>query len=422
MVLGAQSTGSTLQKASIFASLSFLLFQEALKHGEPSPQRVRAATEWALRDVSRAPQIWRILHHALQIESQQVVRDVADEEDPKQFQRTLGRIQFLWYVIDALMKHVPHVYVLLLSPFLLEAVEHYLPWSSWLAARNRLSPSLKNNHPNTMNNTGVGGGGVPRWCIEMIRSWSGWLPLPLYQEVSQRLTEFRMKNEYFLEEEEEEDDENGIQASEKESNSASLASLPKNGKTQAGKEEEQEERQHGQRKGERRKGRKMEEQATAEECQKLHEDWEALYYAVQSVVVEGERMDMMTSSVLSPLHWMDERNVTSAREIASTSSRTSDRTSEKRSQGEQNERSENTHKALSSRQETGVHHPSLLPFRTSRPTTAPPRPSHPEEQEEEEDYIPDFVSGAQPRQMPIVDIPRLRTRRDARRRQREDDF
>lgn len=421
MILEAQSAGSSVQKASIFASLPFLLFQEALKHGEPSALRVRAVTEWALRDVNSAPQIWRILHHALQIESQQVVHDAADEQDLIQFQRTLGRIQFLWYVIDALMKHVPHVYVLLLSPFLLEAVEHYLPWSSWLTARNRLSPSLENNSASTVNSMS-GGGGVPRWCIEMIRSWSGWLPLPLYQEISQRLTEFRMKNEYFLEEEEEEDDEeaeNEMLARENEHNGASQASLSKKGKTRTGREEEEEERQHGQPKGVRRKARKMEERATAEEYQKLHEDWEALYYAVQSVVVEGERMDMMTSSVFSPLQWMDERNATSARENASASGQMSVRTSEKGSKGEEMEGSENRQKALSSRQETHSRDPSLLPSRSSRPMAPPRHQSHPDE---DDDYVPDFVRGAQPRDLPVVDIPRLRTRRDARRRQREDDF
>lgn len=386
---GMGSSGRVTLTTSLL-SLPFIIFQEVLQQGNPSAQRIRAVVEWALRDVGSAPRIWAILHRALTVESRNAMNhlkgDISEEDTS---QKHLEKIKFLWYLIDALMKHVPHVYITLISPHLVGAVEHSMPWGSlWVGRDDRLTSSVENLT-----------GGVPRWCVEMIRSWEGLLPLPVYEEVCHRMSEIRMKNNLLPGEEEED----GFNTEYEEVNNGLLTSALEKG------EDQHVNGAHvhslGGVQGPRCKGRKQVETVTLDEWQKLYEDWDSFYFLVKSVVEEGERMDIVQSPSVYAFHLEREKGE-KIRDFSDSSSKRSFLESEKLYE-------EKVKKELAS---------PLLSASSSRTGGKHKRHSPEEADEYEEAYVPDYVSGAQPRELPVVDTPRLRTRRDVRRRQREDDF
>lgn len=411
-----QSVASTEKNISAvsLSSLPFVVFEEVLQQGNPSVQRVRAVANWALSDVASAPRIWSIVHRALIMESwklaNQVKRDVDEEANVRQCSE---RLQFLWYVVDALVKHIPHVYILLISPHLAELVEQCIPWGmTWYITQERLPASAQNI---------LGGGGVPRWCVEMIRSWSGLLPLSLYQDVYQRMTEFRMKNNFLLDVEDEDSLNDEYEETNENPPECCSEQVHKKNAIQAHALSD------GNSPRPRFKRQKKELPVSLEEWQQLQEDWDALYFMVKSVVEEGERMEIAQSSSVSAFNHLTQGQSEEQRGLVDFSRSTVLTGFDEEIVDNENTGSDDRVSYLRKKRSMKSR-PSNQPSDAFKDTSSSPHKDYQhhhhegEENENDDEYVPDFVPGAHRRELPVVDTPWLRTRRDARRRQREDDF
>ncbi|RNF22004.1 uncharacterized protein Tco025E_03370 [Trypanosoma conorhini] len=135
------------------------LFGVMLDSCTPSRSRVEALTQVALRHLPQATDTWSALRKALVRQ-----QDLASEDN-----------KALWYLLDSLMKHAPHVFVPLISPRLHDYVVQQLPW-----------------HLVGVVST-LGGGAL--WCDAMIRTWEGVLPPHLMRSVKSFVLQLRSGKE-----------------------------------------------------------------------------------------------------------------------------------------------------------------------------------------------------------------------------------
>lgn len=287
-----------------------VLFREVLCHGDPSLPRVTAVTALALRHPERAHDVYAEIRRTL-------IAVMASHDVP------LRTVKFLWYLMDSLMKHAPHLYLPLLSPRIAEDVAQLMPWTMTQRPRDVLQTQTAVESENPL-----------QWCERLILSWKKWLPMRAFNDVTQQM----MRHVLRLEEAEEAE---AVGGSEPSSSAA----------------------------------------PTEEDMEALKEAWQGLYFTCKSIIEEGEEIDFQerlnaaasAPPIALPLHGAD----AGGREGGEAFSRN-----------------------------TG--------FGGARPDE--------DEDEDEEEYTPEFVSGAKPRELPKVDIPKERRRRDARRREREDDY
>jgi hypothetical protein len=83
-----------------------------------------------------------------------------------------------WYLIDALLKECPAVFVPVIAPKLCDYVRHQMPWHA-----------VKNEHAQHSNVAAL------LWCDELIRSWVDVLPPALYAEVMRTAVQLRQGHE-----------------------------------------------------------------------------------------------------------------------------------------------------------------------------------------------------------------------------------
>ncbi|KAG8348169.1 hypothetical protein ERJ75_000424000 [Trypanosoma vivax] len=145
--MDANVSGKSALAVNSSTDFSEELFAVMLESCTPSRYRIEALTQIALRHLSHASDTWTALRKAL-------VRQQELESDEN---------RALWYVLDSLMKHAPHVFVPLISPRLHDYVVQQLPW-----------------HLVGVIST-IGSGAL--WCQAMIRTWDGLLPPLLYRSV-----------------------------------------------------------------------------------------------------------------------------------------------------------------------------------------------------------------------------------------------
>ncbi|KAG5477868.1 hypothetical protein LSCM1_05170 [Leishmania martiniquensis] len=276
------------------------LFYAVLKQGNPSEARVEALAALALRHLPRYTETWAALRKALMEESD--------------LDGALNRT--LWYVLDALIKHAPHVFVPLLAPRLLEYTVQQLPWG---LARRRGQNLL--------------------WFEALVLSWEKVLPQRLYSAIRQHAVQSR--------------------------SGAELHNLLEVAQTSADDGTP----------------------ASATELQQLRDAWDAVQYmgeqeagkfvfyarhSTAALEAEEELVDRSSSSsaLVSGLHARVSRNKGDASGLGSTG--------------------DDAVKA--------------------------------QEQQEEDEYTPDFVEGAKPRELPQLNLPKMKRRREGRRRPRDDDL
>lgn len=135
------------------------LFDVMLESCTPSRSRVEALTQIALRNLPRATDTWSALRKALVRQ-----RELGSDEN-----------KALWYVLDSLMKHAPHVFVPLIAPRLLDYVVQQMPWHLVGVVSTF--------------NSGV------LWCDVMIRTWDGLLPPQLMRSVRSFVVQLRSGKE-----------------------------------------------------------------------------------------------------------------------------------------------------------------------------------------------------------------------------------
>ncbi|EKF39646.1 hypothetical protein MOQ_000123 [Trypanosoma cruzi marinkellei] len=135
------------------------LFGVMLESCTPSRSRVEALTQVALRHLTQATDTWSALRKAL-------VRQQDLESDEN---------KGLWYLLDSLMKHAPHVFVPLISPRLHDYVVQQMPW-----------------HLVGVVST-LGSGAL--WCDAMILTWEGILPPHLMRNVKSFVVQLRSGKE-----------------------------------------------------------------------------------------------------------------------------------------------------------------------------------------------------------------------------------
>ncbi|KAI5688262.1 hypothetical protein MNV84_04305 [Leishmania braziliensis] len=278
------------------------LFYAALKQGNPSEARVEALAALALRHLPRSAETWAALRKALMEQS-----DLDGAPN-----------RALWYVLDALMKHAPHVFVPLLAPRLLEYTIQQLPWE------------LAGHRGQTL-----------LWFETLVLSWEKVLPQRLYSAVRQHAVQSRSGAELH-------DLLKATQNSVDDGTSASSVDL-----------------------------------------QQLRDAWDAVQYMGEQeagksvfharhtttaveVVDEDANKSSSFSAPVSRLHAMSIGN--------------SDRTAGAGASGDDVTKTQQ------------------------------------QQEEEEDDYTPDFVEGAKPRELPKLDLPKQRRRREGRRRPRADDL
>ncbi|EAN92149.1 hypothetical protein, conserved [Trypanosoma cruzi] len=135
------------------------LFAVMLESCTPSRSRVEALTQVALRHLTQATDTWSALRKAL-------VRQQDLESDEN---------KGLWYLLDSLMKHAPHVFVPLISPRLHDYVVQQMPW-----------------HLVGVVST-LGSGAL--WCDAMILTWESILPPHLMRNVKSFVVQLRSGKE-----------------------------------------------------------------------------------------------------------------------------------------------------------------------------------------------------------------------------------
>ncbi|ESL06287.1 hypothetical protein TRSC58_06041 [Trypanosoma rangeli SC58] len=135
------------------------IFGVLLEFCTPSMSRVEALTQVALCHLPQATDTWSALRKALVRQ-----QDLASDDN-----------KALWYLLDSLMKHAPHVFVPLISPRLHDYVVQQMPW-----------------HLVGVVST-LGGGAL--WCDAMIRTWEGVLPSHLMRSVKSFVLQLRSGKE-----------------------------------------------------------------------------------------------------------------------------------------------------------------------------------------------------------------------------------
>ncbi|CBH13680.1 hypothetical protein, conserved [Trypanosoma brucei gambiense DAL972] len=131
------------------------LFFVLLESCTPSRSRVETLTQIALRNLPCATATWSALRRAF-------VRQQELESDEN---------KALWYVLDSLMKHAPHVFIPLVAPRLFDFVVQQLPWHLAGVVSTYGSGAL--------------------WCDSMIRTWEGLLPPLLFRTVNSFVVQLR---------------------------------------------------------------------------------------------------------------------------------------------------------------------------------------------------------------------------------------
>ncbi|KEG13710.1 hypothetical protein DQ04_00831070 [Trypanosoma grayi] len=135
------------------------LFAVMLESCNPSRSRVEALTQIALRHLPRATDTWSALRKAL-------VRQQELESDEN---------KALWYLLDSLVKHAPHVFVPLIAPRLHDYVVQQMPWHLVGVVSTMGSGAL--------------------WCDAMIRTWEGVLPPHLFRSIKSFVVQLRSGTE-----------------------------------------------------------------------------------------------------------------------------------------------------------------------------------------------------------------------------------
>ncbi|KAK7197028.1 hypothetical protein NESM_000646600 [Novymonas esmeraldas] len=277
------------------------LFYAVLRQGNPSEARVEAMAALALRNLPKAAETWAGLRKALMEQS--------DLDGPTN--RTL------WYVLDALVKHAPHVFVPLLAPRLLEYTVQQLPWE------------LAGHRGQTL-----------LWFESLVLSWDKVLPQRLYSAIRQHAVQSRSGAEL-----------HGL---------LEAAHNPVDDGTAA----------------------------SSADLQRLRDVWDAVLYM-------GEQEAAKSVFYAQP--------IAAAVEAADVDADAS---------------VGGSHGATATGGGGGGGHAR----RGGADGRAAVGDAHHEEDEEEEDYAPSFVDGAKPRELPKLDLPKQKRRREARRRPREDDL
>ncbi|GET89063.1 hypothetical protein, conserved [Leishmania tarentolae] len=276
------------------------LFYAALKQGNPSEARVEALAALALRHLPKSAETWAALRKALMEQS-----DLDGASN-----RTL------WYVLDALIKHAPHVFVPLVAPRLLEYTIQQLPWE--LAGHR---------------------GQALLWFEALVLSWEKVLPQRLYNAVRQHAVQSRSGAELhdLLE---------AAESSVDDGTSASPADL-----------------------------------------QQLREAWDALQYMGEQ---EAGKSVFHVRPIATAAVVEDEDGNGSSFPSAPVSGMYASTTGS-----------------------SGL---------TAGASTSGADIENTQQQQEDDEYIPDFVEGAKPRELPKLDLPKLKRRREGRRRLRDDDL
>ncbi|KAG5503553.1 hypothetical protein JKF63_05693 [Porcisia hertigi] len=273
------------------------LFYAALKQGNPSEARVEALVTLALRHLSKSAETWAALRKALMEQS-----DLDGASN-----RTL------WYVLDALIKHAPHVFVPLLAPRLLEYAIQQLPWE------------LAGHRGQTL-----------LWFEALVLSWEKVLPQRLYSAIRQHAVQSRSGAELH-----------------------SLLEAAQNSVDDG-------------------------TPASSLDLQRLRDAWDAVHFM-------GEQE--AGKSVFRARH------VIAAVEV------------------------ENKNDGMSSAPGGGLYAMIMGGSgRRTREDNSDADVTKTQPQQEEDEYTPGFVDGAKPRELPVLDLPKLKRRREGRRRPREDDL
>eukprot|EP00796_Vickermania_ingenoplastis_P003875 gene3875-2747_t len=378
------------------------LFAEVLRHGNPSLDRVTTITRLVMRHPDRAPEMYAILRRQLveaatECKRSSAVAQRADDEGgvvaATQQHLSHWRLQFLWYLLDSLLKHASHLYLPLLTPRLLEDVTQLMPYEQHQELRHlqqQLKRHARRNRGRAAEEVDEEGEEEEKrwWGEELILSWRSWLPQRLYQNIYQHVAAQHFFDADMDEEEEEEGDWDGEEEDIRDNGShgdGSTAAKPtENGAAVDVDVDGDDEPTHAtaarQRQSLKRRRHAGESSvgsyAAAADLQKLQEEWNVLYYTSDAILKEAEK-EKFTSQL---------------------------------------------------RQATSMAGPSPAPAphetlaSPSMGVTKEVKGDSDDDEEEEEEYVPDFVPGASPRALPKVDMLRQRTRRDPRRRQREEDM
>ncbi|CAG9574707.1 conserved hypothetical protein [Leishmania major strain Friedlin] len=279
------------------------LFYAVLKQGNPSEARVEALAALALRHLPKSAETWAALRKALMEQS-----DLDGAPN-----RTL------WYVLDALIKHAPHVFVPLVAPRLLEYTIQQLPWE------------LAGHRGQTL-----------LWFEALVLSWEKVLPQRLYSAVRQHAVQSRSGAELhdLLE---------AAENSVDDGTSASPADL-----------------------------------------QQLRDAWDAVQYMGEQ---EAGKSVFHARLIAAAVVVADEDGNSSLSPSPPVSGLYATPTG---------------------------HNGRTAGAGTSGADIA--NTQQQQQQQEEDEYTPDFIEGAKPRELPKLDLPKLKRRREGRRRPREEDL
>jgi hypothetical protein len=278
------------------------LYYAVLKQGNPSEARVEALASLALRHLPKSAETWAALRKVLM---EQTDLDAAPN-------RTL------WYVMDALMKGAPHVFVPLLAPRLLEYTVQQLPWE--LAGHR---------------------GQARLWFESLVLSWEAVLPQRLFAAIRQHAVQSRSGAELH----------GLLDAAQQQVDDGSLAG--------------------------------------SAELQRLQDAFDALRY------MSDEEANKMAFQAFS---------ATSLEKLVENEDRSGDM-------------------AATTATTPAAKRAKTAPAGSSDSTAAPATTAVPaSDDDDDDDYAPDYVEGATPRELPKLDLPKQKRRREARRRPREDDL
>ncbi|KAH9597126.1 hypothetical protein LSM04_003148 [Trypanosoma melophagium] len=295
------------------------LFTVMLESCSPTRSHVEALTHAVLRHLPRAADAWAALRKAL-------VRQQELESDEN---------KALWYVLDSLMKHAPHVFVPLVAPRLYDYVVQQMPWHLVGVVSSLGSGAL--------------------WCDAMIRTWEGVLPPHLFRSIKSFVVQLRSGKEL-----------------------ANAMNLKGDGSNKNDDDVQF-----------------VDPPATRENMQQLRETWEVF----KSFAAEGvtEVRDTVVTTTAITTTTTGERGVTK-REVAEAT------------------KESNTSYLVKVKQEPGTYTNIKLESKVQNPNS--------DDDDSDVEYMPEFVRGAQHRELPSLapdgGVPQ-RARRAARRRPREEE-
>lgn len=298
------SSSSSTELQNMYPVLSDDLLYTLLQHGDATCSRVLALTEVILGYPTYAEEVCISLQRWIKEEYLQLQLKGSGVDERQ-------RLRFLWYLLDALLKHAYDLYMPLIRPFLLEFATQYLPWSLGTTAAAASTSSSSS----------------PCWPEQLVHSWADVLSQQQYQELYRHLLQAQLLRAEPTGEEAGDGEEAAVKA-----------------------------------------GRGK---ASESEVLQLQEGWDALLCTAKAVVAEGE------------VEHLREEMDSAVREAVLRSS-------------------------------------APLAAATPQEVTKRSREDVSSDEESDEEYAPQYVEGAQPRVLPHVDVPRLRRRRDARRRELEE--